>query len=349
MQAARAANGNILAVLEERLTKQGLQTLLAADLTAPQQANPTAQATTERWPDPIGQAAYHGVTGDIVRAIEPHTEADPAALMVQFLVSFGNLIDRRPYFVAEATKHYTNLFAAVVGRSAKGRKGTSWGHIERLLGAVDDRWHQSRVASGMQSGEGLIHAVRDPVIRHNDDGTAVTEDPGVTDKRLLVVESELASVIRRFEQTGNSLSAIIRQAWDAGNLSSLTRNSPARATNAHISIIGHITRDELLRVLGDTEIANGFANRFLWVLSRRSKLLPDGGGSYELGSALHQITNAWEHAAAVGELRRDSEARDLWHRVYPILSAERGGMHATVASRAEAQVMRLALVYAVPV
>ena len=29
------------------------------------------------WPEPIAEEAYHGITGEIVRAIEPDTEADP--------------------------------------------------------------------------------------------------------------------------------------------------------------------------------------------------------------------------------------------------------------------------------
>ena len=68
---------------------------------------------------------------------------------------------------------------------------------------------------------------------------------------------------------GNTLSAIIRQAWDSGNLHPLTKNSPIRATDAHISIIGHITREELLRYLTETEQANGFANRFIWLMVYR--------------------------------------------------------------------------------
>jgi hypothetical protein len=30
------------------------------------------------WPEPLGEAAFHGLAGDIVRVIEPHTEADRA-------------------------------------------------------------------------------------------------------------------------------------------------------------------------------------------------------------------------------------------------------------------------------
>ena len=71
--------------------------------------------------------------------------------------------------------------------------------------------------------------------------------------------------------------AVVRQAWDTGTLRTLTRNNPLTATDAHISIIGHITAEELRRHLTSTEAANGFANRFLWLPVRRSKQLPDGG------------------------------------------------------------------------
>ena len=43
--------------------------------------------------------------------------------------------------------------------------------------------------------------------------------------------------------------------------STATKNSPAPATGAHISIVGHMTHDTLLRYLDRSELANGFANR----------------------------------------------------------------------------------------
>ena len=46
--------------------------------------------------------------------------------------------------------------------------------------------------------------------------------------------------------------------------------------------IAHITQEELRRNLTATELANGFANRFLWVCARRFKLLPEGGTSRPL-------------------------------------------------------------------
>jgi hypothetical protein len=102
-------------------------------------------------------------------------------------------------------------------------------------------------------------------------------DPGVSDKRLLVMESEFAKILIVAGREGNTLSQIIRQAFDGEDLQSLNKNSPGRASGAHISIIGHITDEELVRNLYSTEAANGFANRFLWVCVTRSKLLPRGG------------------------------------------------------------------------
>jgi hypothetical protein len=76
------------------------------------------------------------------------------------------------------------------------------------------------------------------------------------------------------------LSAVLRQAWDTGDLRTLVsgrQKAPVHASNAHISLVAHITLEELQRLLTETEAANGFANRFLWVCIRRSQLLPRGG------------------------------------------------------------------------
>jgi hypothetical protein len=176
----------------------------------------------------------------------------------------------------------------------------------------------------------------------------VVTDEGVSDKRLLVFEGEFASVLRVCGRDGNTLSAIIRNAWDNGNLRTLTKNSPAVATGAHISIIGHITRDELLRYLDDTEAANGFGNRFLWICVRRSKALPEGGrlSDGELAPIIQDVAAALAYGRDLGEMRRNDEAREIWRAVYEELSEGKPGLLGAMIARAEAQVMRLACIYA---
>ena len=312
-------------------------------------------STNRNRPDPLAEKAFYGLAGEVVRAIEPHSEADPAALLVQFLAGFGSIAGRHTYFPTEATWHYPNLYAVIVGQTAKGRKGTSWDQISRVLTGVDGDW-RTRVMSGLSTGEGLIWAERDATRKHtsvkdkgrNIRGDEVESDPGVKDKRLFVIEPEFARVLKVAERETNTLAAILREAWDHGDLNILTKKQAARATNAHISIVAHITKDELRRLLTDTAVLNGFANRFLWIYAHRSKLLPEGGALATVNfSPIHaQLRAAMEFAQTAGELRRSDPARDLWREVYPSLSEGKPGLLGAAISRAEAQVVRLSLVYA---
>jgi hypothetical protein len=251
------------------------------------------------------------------------------------------MIGRTAYFTAEAVHHYLNLFAVIVGATSKGRKGTSWGHIIRLARSVDEEWVKQRVKSGLSSGEGLIWAVRDEIMKGDE-----VVDEGVSDKRLLVEESEFASTLKVSTRETNTLSPLIRLSWDTGDLCSMTKNSPAVATGAHISILGHITSHEVTRCLCATDAANGFANRFLWVCAKRSKALPEGGEQVNLSEYTERLRKALESARTVREIRRDDQARALWYEVYEPLSEGKPGLLGAVTSRAEAQVMRLACIYA---
>jgi hypothetical protein len=232
-----------------------------------------------------------------------------------------------------------------VGETAKGRKGTSWGPVRGLLEGVDPAWTGERVVGGLSSGEGLIYAVRDEVrgIRKDEE---VILDPGEPDKRLLVLEGELASVLKVMGREGNTLSPIVRQAWDGDRLRTMTKNSPTKSTGAHISIIGHVTKAELLRHLSETEAANGFANRFLWLMVRRSKELPFGGEWKTPGALVRRLDAAVRFARSPRVVTWGASARDQWAEVYGPLSEGKPGLLGAVTGRAEAQTLRLATLYA---
>lgn len=325
------------------------------DIKANSYSEETDSAPPVAWPE-LSEGALYSLAGEIVRTIDPHTEADPAAVLIQTLAAFGNCIGRSAHFVAEADRHYLNLFAVLVGATSKGRKGTSWGQVRRLFERIDEQWAAKCTGGGLSSGEGLIWSVRDPLEKKEPikekgritDYQTVIADEGVEDKRALILEAEFASVLRVMGREGNTLSATIRQAWDTGNLQVKTRNNPNRATSAHISIVGHITKDELKRNLDETETANGFANRFLWGVVRRNRILPEGGAlsDAELNPLVTRIHEAYIFARGVGEMKRDEEARNLWYQIYPELSEGHAGLFGAVTSRAEAQTMRLACLYA---
>jgi len=300
--------------------------------------------------------ALYGLAGEIVTAIDPFTESDSVAVLTNTLTAFGNVVGPIPYFRVEHTHHHLVLFVAQVGDTAKGRKGTGWSTPRRMFKAVDSEWAEKRITGGLSSGEGLIYAVRDKRIEKEPvkkggrviDYQDVIKDHGADDKRLLLVEEELSQALKVMSREGNILSPTVRQVWDGGNLNPLTKINPIKATGAHISIIGHITKAELLRHLTATEQCNGFANRFCWFLVARSKCIPNPTGIPDeaLSPLIEGLRDSVDFARKVNEMRRDSEAEELWAAVYPELSEGKPGLVGAVISRAEAQVMRIACLYA---
>jgi hypothetical protein len=299
---------------------------------------PNPSPVPRGWPKPLNDVALRGLVGEVVRTIAPHTEADPAALALEFAVGYGNIIGREAHFRVEANRHGTNLYLMLVGQTARSRKGTSFGHIECLLAACDPDWTKQRIQSGLSSGEGLIAAIADEHLNES----------GSHDSRLLFFEDEFASVLRVMSRYGNTLSTTLRHAWDSRPLQVLTKESPMRVTTPHISLIGHITQEDLSRYMPETDIRNGMGNRVLWCCARRSKLLPNGGHvpKKDFRRLVRAIRDAVDFGKSTKQTSLSSKAQVLWEKEYPILTADIEGLVGAVTSRAEAQVRRLATVYA---
>lgn len=305
------------------------------------------------WPAPLRTQAYYGLAGEILQAIEPHSEADPAGLLLQFLAAFGNCVGPNPHFKVESDRHPARLFVVLAGETSVSRKRTSWNRIRELLLAADPTWERERVLSGFSSGEGVIWSVRDPITKlvwdpMTGERVPVIADQGVRDKRALIIETEFASALQVLKRPGNTLAAVLRDAWDREMLQSPTKNPHAKATGAHVAIIGHIIPEELLRHLTSIEEANGFANRILWVAVRRSKYLPDGGNfrTSDYPTLITNIESAIRFAKEVHEVKRDEEASELWRAVYRALSDAPRGLLGAITARAPTQVLRLSLIYA---
>jgi hypothetical protein len=312
-------------------------------------ATPIAPAayTPEPWPV-LDNAALYGLAGEVVTCIKPHTESDPAALLLTYLTSFGNAIGRGPYYEVENTHHRANLFTLLAGDTAKARKGTSAERIRGILEFADMDWVRERVQGGMSSGEGVIAAVRDPIFALRK-GVLEMVDPGVADKRLLLYEPEFSSVLTVLNREGNILSRVVRDAWDCRPmLATMTKHSPTRATEAYISIIAHITIEELQRKLDETSMANGFANRFLLGCVQRPQLLPHGGNFQERDRQLlgKRTLEALTAARTTTRVQMTAETRERWSAEYPTLTKSGTNLTDHMTARAEAQVVRLALVHA---
>lgn len=320
------------------------------------------------WPT-LPSVALSGLAGRFVDLASRDSEADPAAILITFLSRFGAEVGPSPFMLVGDTKHFARLFAVVVGNTSKSRKGTSAGPVDRVFtrngyivpagGSIDlglflasDK--PARCSPGpISTGEGLINEVRDEVTQYQVDkktqeGRQVVVDPGVEDKRFSIVTEEFASVLIASRREGNTVSTVLRTLWDSGNCDPITKSNRIKCTGAHVCIIGHITLEELTLKLEETEAFSGFANRFMWFLSRRNGLVPRPRPmpSKELEAFQSDMRAAIRTGQGFAEMTRDAECDELWDECYPELSADHSGLTGSVLNRAEAQTLRLSMVYA---
>ncbi len=310
-------------------------------------AAPTPSPAKDRPAGPtLAPEALYGLAGDVVRAFAPHTEADPAGLLANTLTGFGNMVGPGPHALVGRTRHPAKLYAAIVGPSGKGRKGTARAEIRPLLEQADPDWGRRCIASGLASGEGLMHRLRDEV---RDAKGEITE-AGTADKRLLVVEAEFARVLAVAGRDSSTLSMQLRDFWDSDRAQSLAKNDPMVASGTHVSMLVEITCEELLRRLTETEGRNGFANRYLYWYVRRAQYLPHGGrlDPRTFDELAERVGETAKQARKIRAMHRSPDANEYWDLVYPELEAEteEGGLAAAVTDRGAAQTLRLSVVYA---
>ncbi len=299
--------------------------------------------------------AYSGFAGQFVEKAVCNSEASPVAVLLTFLTRFGcevfNPRTLSPYYEIGDTKHYPRLFVAICGQTAKARKGTSAKPVERLFDFPKHMYTSSiQVSPGpLSSGEGLIYAVRD--IRKELDpvsGEMKVIDNGATDKRLFILDEELAGALKVTKKEGNTLSSVARRLWDNGSARPMTKTNRISTTFAHVCIVAHITMGELETNLQNVELLNGFANRFLWALVNRRKHvpIPEAIPNHILDKFQTTLADILRFGQQCQNLTFANETKELWIKIYPWLSRDKVGMVGAVTDRAEPQTARLALIYA---
>jgi hypothetical protein len=132
--------------------KQGLDDFISAGGDLEELLGGAVEYTGVEFVDPdwpiLAEDALQGLAGNCVRAIDPHTEADPAAVLMNMLIGYGNLIHQGAYVPVGPTRHYLRVYAVLVGRSSKARKGSSGAYPQALLRKVDESWANRRIIRG---------------------------------------------------------------------------------------------------------------------------------------------------------------------------------------------------------
>lgn len=283
--------------------------------------------------------AFDTWPGGLVDSLAPYTEADPAGLLMTLLTYAGAAMTVGPHIHLGNTNHPARLNTGLIGATSKARKGTADAVISPLIEKADSEFFRTRVTGGFGSGEAVIDAVRDG----DDNG-----DTGSRDKRLLVREPEFSRLLKVANRQGSTLSEIVREAWDGGVLQVRSRSATSVATGAHVCMIAHVTVEGLRRHLNDEDVANGFANRMLYIAVGRAQLLPHGAevpaaivkdAGKELGALIR-------HARTRGRVRWSDDARGAWEVFYRRCAAEESrGIVGALTARAEPHTARLALLF----
>ena len=164
------------------------------------------EPTPRPWPN-IHAAAYHGIFRDIADACTANSEADPAAILLTALAYCAAVIGPGPHVFVGDTRHPARLFTVLCGASSRARKGTSADSVKRIFAAAHACLKFSAPyplgnlveprPGPLSSGEGLVYAMRDESEQQKK-GEPV--DPGVDDKRLLIIDGEFGGALTARER-----------------------------------------------------------------------------------------------------------------------------------------------------
>ena len=312
-------------------------------------------------PPVMAATGLPGLLGDIVYAACTSSEAHPVAVAANVLCFLCCAMGRAAYQrIGDAVIH-PRVYALVVGKTGKARKGTAentprkiYHYADAILRKRQESQNRLRVhAGGLATGEGIGFAIRDP--READDKTGKGGDLGVNDKRLMVIESEMANVLAQVKRDGNILSPTIRNLWDGKDIEPLTKTSQITATRPHVVIMGQITGYELREKSSENDVASGLLNRFLILAVHRPKLVPLPEPTLE--DVIHELAmrvadvidfaNQGDiHANNTHEITMGDAAKAMWCSQYPVITKVREGKAGSLMARSEVYARMLAMVFA---
>ncbi|MBU0656322.1 MAG: replication-relaxation family protein [Gammaproteobacteria bacterium] len=294
------------------------------------------------------EGCFYGVAGRFARDACMQSEADPIGVLIHLLTWVGTYFGSKAVLRLGDVEAPPRLFSVTTSTSGGG-KGTAAAPVRKLmLEYVNVQLRKLGLPPAlyrdgpMSSGEGLAWAVRDPADTEDEDGNPI--DKGVTDKRLMILEEEFAAVLQAARREGNTVSAAIRRFWDSGSFSPLTKNNRVTVTDAHVCFVGHITYEELVKRLEQSEYSSALASRIIWICVRRSKIVPVPE-SIPVGRMLNYadaVAKAIQFSSDTNELSLSPASLDIWSNMAVSLAKESSPM----SERARVQVLRMAGIFA---
>lgn len=281
----------------------------------------------------LKEEAYYGILGQIIKFLSGKTEADDASLLLHAITVFGAMNMGTTTFKALGQGFKTNLYTAVVGPTYSGRKGTAWSLIESIFKKANPEWFKVHTMSGLNTGAGLLNTLK-----------------ALNEFNCLIIEEEYHRLATASGIKENPLSSILRCAYDGRSLQNMTKEDPIRIPYSNISLIVHSTPFELKLLLRPVDLANGLANRFIWIYSERQCLIPHLQNSYiTLPNELEQkLKGAVEYGHSCNSISIDGDAEAYWIELYTSGKLQPpDGKLGELFARAANHILRVSLIYAI--
>ncbi len=271
---------------------------------------------------------FHGPLGAAVKSIETYTEADPVGILGCLMAECSALIGRGPALNVSGLHVSARLFIMLVGPTSEGRKGTAGDNARTIVTMSGVERPAGFLQRGFASGESVV------------ENLATLED-----RRAMFRQDEMAGLLVAMNREGSTLSAVIRDLWDGVTIAHTTVAGHKEVEDAHVSVLGHITAEELRERLRPVDYANGLANRFLTLaVHRRQMVAWTGPNSLDsiCSAAAKKLGSSINSARVEKSYDLSDDAFDRWCEIYA--NAPSCSM---LSARREPQLLRLALVYAV--
>ncbi|WP_158846980.1 DUF3987 domain-containing protein [Saccharothrix deserti] len=305
-------------------------------------------ARARAWLPAVDPAVFDCYLGWLAQRIDPYTEGDPIGVLATLVSAAGVHLGPGPHLEPSfGERHPLLVWPILIGATGIGRKGTATNAAFTLFGAADPHFMANNKHTGLSSGEGLaaVFAVDSGARDGSPAGKSRLLPEG--DCRLLAEEQEWAAVMARMKREGNTLGALLRQAWEGGNLSTL--NVDARmAARSHLGIIAHITPKEFRGKVSAADLAGGTYNRFLPIAVAQSKESPPRHDVELMGHLAASLATRLDHAAQLHALTFTDDAQLYRRRLQLEFNGHLGGDGPVeeFISRAAANCVRIAAIYA---
>lgn len=302
----------------------------------------------------IQEECFFGVAGLLANESAPQVGVSREAVLFQLLIFIGNMCEHKFHFNLGGSKLYLNDYLLIVGETSKAKKGTSLKTVKYFIEKINEEYYKTCIRTGVNSGEGLVNAVRDRVIsleeKKNGEIKETVLDEGGKSKTALFIEPEFSRLMKSGKRDGNTSTEILRQAWDGDYLEVVVKKDSCSSSDHHISMIGHITQNEFEFLNSNVDSTNGYLNRFLFcrIFNGSPVPLPKSFDSlsFSFMPRLFSVI-AFIRNTGTEELKLEESAISFWEEIYSDFFYSPDDGFSELMARTPTHILKVAMIFSV--